>query len=470
MAITPEQIDAWRGATDETATLEFKEAKQQYDVERLFEYCVAIANEGGGFFVLGVTNVPPRPVVGTFAFQNPNKIAERIFDALHFRVDVEEVQHPSGRVVVFTIPSRPVGTPYHRDGKYLMRCGESLQPMSADRLRTIFDEGKPDWIEQPAKSDLTDDDIFDLLDVAGYFKLMKYTHFQDQFAAISRLLDDRIIDRVSADRYMLRRIGALLLAYKLSEFQELQRKAPRVIVYTGKSKFDTKLTQVGAFGYAVGFQGLISFIMNQIPQNEVIEDALRKETKLVPDMAIRELVANAIIHQDFSQTGASIAIEIYSNRIDISNPGQPIVPLDRFIDGYKSRNERLADFLRRMGICEEKGSGIDKVVGIAEIYQLPAPNFAFDDVRTLVTIFGPKKVEDMDRADRVRACYQHCALKFVMDERMTNQSLRARFHLPESKSAIVSQAISATVEDRLVKLDEKVGNSRRFARYVPFWA
>jgi ATP-dependent DNA helicase RecG len=351
-----------------------------------------------------------------------------------------------------------------------MRCGESLQPMSADRLRAIFDEGKPDWIEQPAKSDLTDDDIFDLLDVTSYFRLMKYPHFRDQFTAISRLLDDRIIDRVSSDKYMLRRIGALLLAYKLSEFQELQRKAPRVVVYTGKSKFDTKLTQVGAFGYAVGFQGLISFIMNQIPQNEVIEDALRKEAKLVPDMAIRELVANAIIHQDFSQTGVSIAVEIYSNRIDISNPGKPIVPPERFIDGYKSRNERLADFLRRMGICEEKGSGIDKVVGIAEVYQLPAPSFAFDDVRTLVTIFGPKKVEDMDRADRVRACYQHCVLKFVMDERMTNQSLRARFHLPESKSAIVSQAIAATVEDGLVKLDEKVGTSRRFARYVPFWA
>ena len=210
--------------------------------------------------------------------------------------------------------------------------------------------------------------------------------------------------------------------------------------------------------------------MNQIPQNEVIQDALRKEVKLVPEMAIRELVANAIIHQDLSQTGASITVEIYKDRIDISNPGQPIVKPERFIDGYKSRNERLADSMRRMGICEEKGSGIDKVVGIAEVYQLPAPSFTFDDVRTLVTIFGPTTVENMDRADRVRACYQHCCLKYVMNERMTNQSLRERFRLPESKSAIVSQAIAATVEDRLVKLDEKVGTSRRFARYLPFWA
>ena len=76
----------------------------------------------------------------------------------------------------------------------------------------------------------------------------------------------------------------------------------------------------------------------------------------------------------------------------------------------------------------------------------------------------------MDRDDRIRACYQHCALKWVMSERMTNQSLRERFHLPESKSAVVSQAISATIETGLVKSDEKVGGSRKYARYLPFWA
>jgi predicted HTH transcriptional regulator len=76
----------------------------------------------------------------------------------------------------------------------------------------------------------------------------------------------------------------------------------------------------------------------------------------------------------------------------------------------------------------------------------------------------------MDKADRIRACYQHCALKYVMSERMTNQSLRQRFGLPESKSAIVSQAIAATVEAKLVKLDERVGSSKKYARYVPFWA
>jgi ATP-dependent DNA helicase RecG len=223
-------------------------------------------------------------------------------------------------------------------------------------------------------------------------------------------------------------------------------------------------------GYAVGFRGLISFITAQLPQNEVIHDALRREVKLVPEIALREVVANALIHQDLTVGGASVMAEGCANRIEISNPGEPIVPVERFIDGYQSRNERLAGLMRRMGICEERSSGIDRVVHTAELYQLPAPDFRTAYQRTLVIIYGPRAFDEMDLDDRVCACYQHCALKWVMSEHMTNQSLRERFHLPESKSAIISQIISAAIDAGLVKADEKAGGFRKFARYLPFWA
>ena len=189
----------------------------------------------------------------------------------------------------------------------------------------------------------------------------------------------------------------------------------------------------------------------------------------MPEVVIREIVANALIHQDFMMGGASMMVEVYSDRVDITNPGEPVVPVERFIDGYQSRNERLADVMRRMGICEEKSSGIDRVVQAAEVYQLPAPDFRTGQRRTIVTIYGPKPFEQMDRNDRVRACYQHCALKWVMSERMTNQSLRDRFHLPRNKAAIASQIIAATIEAGLIKPDESVGSSRKFAKYLPFW-
>ncbi len=469
MSTTHEQIDLWRKARSEHQQLEFKEAKTQYDFNTLCKYCVALANEGGGIFLLGIADKPPRAVVGTAAVNNPVGMAEKLFQMLGFRVDVEEVQHPDGRVVVFHIPSRPRGTAYHLSGTYFMRSGEELVPMSEDQLRRIFAEGEPDWLEDYSRADLEASQVVELLDTQTFFELLKLPYPANQAGVLDRLQQERLVDIVGS-KYAIRRLGALLLAKQLQDFPDISRKAPRVVVYTGTSKLETRIDQTGTKGYAVGFQGLVSFIMGQLPQNEVIENALRKEVKLVPEVAIRELVANALIHQDFRIGGASMMVEIYSDRVEISNPGEPVVPVDRFIDGYQSRNERLADLMRRMRVCEEKSSGIDKVVHAAEAYQLPAPVFRTSHRRTVVIIFGPRDFEAMDRDDRVRACYQHCALKWVMGARMTNQSLRERFHQPESKTAIISQIISAAIEAKLVKPDEAVGGSRKYARYLPFWA
>ncbi len=469
MPITPEQVDLWRQSSMEHQRLEFKEAKLQYDFDKLCRYCVAIANEGGGFLLLGIGDQIPRKVVGSQAIPNPVECAQKLFEALGFRIDIEQVQHPDGRVVVFDIPSRPRGTAYHLRGTYLMRSGGTLTPMSEDQLRRIFAEGRPDWLEEYSKLNLTAQDIIETIDTQRYFELIKLPYPTDQTGVIERLQRERVIDLVDGG-YAIRRLGALLLAKRLDDFPDLARKAPRVVIYTETSKLETRLDRIGSRGYAVGFQGLVRFVMGQLPQNEVIKDALRKEVKLVPEVAIRELIANALIHQDLTIEGVSPMIEIYRDRIEISNPGQPVVPVERFIDGYQSRNERLADLMRRMGICEEKSSGIDRVVQMAEMYQLPAPDFRVAHLRTQVVIFGLKSFDDMDREDRIRACYQHCALKWVMSERMTNQSLRERFRLPESKSAIISQIISAAIDTGSVKPDEKVGASRKFARYLPFWA
>ena len=469
MKTTPEQINLWRQTPSEHQTLEFKEAKTQFDNEKLYKYCVAIANEGGRKLVLGVADQPPRAVVGTTAFRDPVAMAEKVFQAIGFRVDIEEVQHPDGRILVFHIPSRPRGTAYHLGGVYLMRVGQALSPMSEDQLRQIFSEGGPDWCEEQSKGELTAHEVVDLLDTQTYFELLKLPYPTEQAGVVERLLTDHLIQK-QGNTYSIRRLGALLLAKRLEDFPDLARKAPRVVVYTGTSKLETRLDQPGIKGYAVGFQGLVHFVMSQLPQNEVVEAAIRKEVKLIPEIAIRELVANALIHQDFTISGASMMVEIYTDRVEISNPGEPIVPVERFIDGYESRNEDLARMMRRLGICEEKSSGIDRVIHEAEVYQLPAPDFRAGHQRTVVTIYGPRDFEQMDRGDRTRACYQHCALKWVMSERMTNQSLRDRFGLPESKSAIVSQVIAAAIEANLIKPDERVGASRRFARYLPFWA
>ena len=191
---------------------------------------------------------------------------------------------------------------------------------------------------------------------------------------------------------------------------------------------------------------------------------------MFPEIAVRELIANALIHQDFAKSGTSVMIEIYDDRMEISSPGKPFISPDRFIDEYQSRNEQLADVMRRLGICEEKGSGIDKVVHAAEFYQLPAPDFRVGERRTSVVLFAHLDIEDMDRNDRIRACYQHCCLRYVMNEQMTNLSLRERFKLPENKTATVSQIIAATVDAEKIKLTDPTQTSTRYRSYVPYWA
>ena len=307
MVTSPEQIDLWCQSPTELQRLEFKEAKTQFDNRRLYEYCVAIANEGGGHLLLGVADKPPRPVVGTKAFNDPVGMAEKLFQAVGFRLDIEEVSHPDGRVLVFHIPSRPRGTAYHLDGKYLMRSGESLVPMSEDQLRRIFSEGSPGWLEEYSKTGLDAPQVVELLDTQTFFELLKLPYPTNRAAVIDRLVKERLVDE-TRDMYAIRRLGALLLAKRFEDFPDLARKAPRVVVYTGASKLDTRLDQTGNKGYAVGFQGLVRFVMGQLPQNEIIEDALRKEVKLLPEVVIRELIANALIHQDFNVGGASVMV------------------------------------------------------------------------------------------------------------------------------------------------------------------
>ena len=350
-----------------------------------------------------------------------------------------------------------------------MRSGEELVPMSEDQLRRIFAEGQPDWLEFAALQDVSAQDVVQLLDTQAFFDLLHLPYPTDQAGVLSRLLDERLITR-SATGFHILNIGAILLAKNLRSFPRIGRKAARVIVYAGESKLQTLSDLTDEKGYAVGFTGLVQYVMGKLPQNEVIEGAIRKEIKLVPEVVIRELLANALIHQDFEMGGVSPTVEVFSNRVEISNPGEPIVPVERFIDGYQSRNERLADLMRRFGICEEKSSGIDRVIESAELMQLPAPEFLTGHKRTTVVIYGPRAFREMNGSDRVRACYQHCVLQYVLRKQMTNQSLRERFGLSEGSSNTVSQIITATMEQRLVKNDPNAPDSRRYARYIPIWA
>jgi len=335
-------------------------------------------------------------------------------------------------------------------------------------LWRIFD--RVPFEELKAVERLAGNDVLALLDYPSYFDLLGTPLLDGAEKILQRLAEDRMIVVNVAGGWDITNLGAILFAKSLDQFKGLGRKAIRVIVYEGKGRLQTLREQTGRKGYATGFEGLIEFLNALLPRNEVIGKALRKEVPMYPEPAVRELVANALIHQDFSVTGSGPMIEVFDDRMEITNPGLPLVKTERFLDTPpRSRNELLASFMRRVGICEERGSGVDKVVFETEFFQLPAPSFEAPEASTRAVLFAHKALNDMDSADRIRACYLHACLRFVERNPMTNSSLRDRFGIEEHNSAIASRIIRETIEDDLIKpYDPDQG--KKYAKYVPFWA
>lgn len=279
---------------------------------------------------------------------------------------------------------------------------------------------------------------------------------------ISKFLEERLIVK-NHSLYDITNLGAILFGRDLTIFPKLKRKAVRVIIYGGKNKLKTTKEYSSNKGYAIDFEKIVEYIRDQLPTNEVIEKAFRKKIEMYPEIAIRELLANAIIHQDFSEGGTSSMVEIYSDRIEFTNPGKPLISTQRFIDHPpQSRNEIMAGFLRRINVCEERGSGVDKVISAVEVFQLPAPNFTIESNFMKVVLYAHKTLRQMNKGDKIRACYQHCALKHVSNEKMTNETLRKRFGIDDRNYPMASRIIKDTIEADLIRKEK--GN-----RYVPFW-
>lgn len=471
--ITIETLEQWLTVSAEHENLEFKAAAKQYDIDDVLRYCVAMSNEGGGYFVLGVTNTFPRKVTGTHAFASErqlNALKLKIFDKLHIRVNVHAVNHPDGRVLALEIPARPAGQPVELNGCYLMRAGESVVAMTPDRLKEIFSESAESWFMQTAMEG-NSEDVVALLDTQIYFDLLNRAYPSTQSAVLQCLEQEGFIRHQASGEWLITHLGAIVLAKNFNKFPaDIARKATRFVLYDGVSKINTREEVEGKCGYAVKFDDLVNFVHSRAPRNRIFEETLRQEQPMFPKQALRELIANALIHQDFSMSGASVMIEMYDDRVEISNPGKPSINVERFIDGYQSRNETLANAMRRFGVCEEKGSGIDKVINQIENAQLPPPVFKNDEVRTTATLFSHVDFSDMSKDDRIRACYQHCCLRCVSNRQMSNASLRARFGLGNtaSDSSIASQVISATKALKLIKPGKNAG-SLRYARYLPYW-
>jgi len=354
---------------------------------------------------------------------------------------------------------------YIRVGSYTKKLSDFPQMRAQlwDRIRNYRFE------EQYAKQDLSSSEALQLLDYSTYFDLKKEPLPTDFEGIIHYLTEEEILIKQDNGLLSITNLGAILFAKRLSDFPRLDRKSVRVVQYRDNSRLEILKEDVGNKGYAVGFEGLLKYVEALLPSREVIEGAIRKKQLAYPPIALREAIANALIHQDFSVTGTGVVIEIFNNRIEITNPGRPLVDVARIIDNPpKSRNEKLASLMRRLKMCEELGTGWDKIVISCEIQQLPTPNIRIYEENTKVTLFSKKDFFDLSPDDKLWACYMHACIKYIQGEFLTNSSLRERFGLEVSSSASISRLIKEATEKNYIKKLEDT--APKHIKYVPIWA
>ncbi|MCA3710525.1 MAG: putative DNA binding domain-containing protein [Phenylobacterium sp.] len=473
-------VEDLRNQSAETNWFEFKE--NNGDPERLGQSISALANGARiadretAYMIWGVrdgsheitaTNFQPHTV--KFNGQELMMWLGQMLDPcpnLQFR----EFQHPDGRLVVLEIPAATTSPVTFKRVAYI-RLGSATTKLSDQKSieAALWAKLRPfAWEQGVALSFLTGDEVLNLLDYSAYFDLTKQRLPDNRSGIFERLVADRLIRTEAGERWDILNLGAMLFGKSLSLFPGLDRKAVRVIQYTSGDRTNTQRRHDSPRGFASGFISLIEFIDSLIPRNEEIGKALRTEHSLYPSIAIRELVANALIHQDLTVTGAGPMVEVFPDRIEITNPGKPLVEPSRFVDlPPRSRNEALASLMRRMGICEEQGSGVDKALTAVELFQLPPPDFRMDGESVRVTLYAPRSFSSMTPAERVRACYQHAALRYLAGHRMTNASLRDRFGLSSTNAA----AVSRIIRDALQAGDIKVADPNApKSGYVPSWA
>jgi ATP-dependent DNA helicase RecG len=379
------QLYAWMKRA-ENARLEFKEAKNTFDITKLTQYCCAFANEGGGKVILGITDQLPRKIVGSQAFSNLEKIKSHLISKLSLRIEVEDLFEEDRRVVIFSIPSRPIGVPIAFEGRYWMRRGEELVSMTCDMLKRIFDEGVQDF------SALTCPDAsFEDLEPAAInaFRkawIRKSGNHQLRYISEKQILRDIEVITDQGTTY-----AALIL---FGTHKALGRHlAQSEVIFEYRSGDATGAAQQ-RIEYRQGFFTFYNELWEKINlrnDNQHFQDGLFIfDIPTFNEKAVREAILNAISHRDYKAPG-SIWIKQYPRRIVLISPGgfPPGITPQNMLWRQQPRNRRIAEVFCKCGLVERAGQGADRIFEESIKQAKSLPDFAHtDEYQVVLTLDG----------------------------------------------------------------------------------
>jgi len=327
----------------------------------LCAYLIALANEGGGKIVLGVTNKKPRKVVGTNAFLDLIKIKEKIFNKIHRRVDIEEIDYDGKRVLIFYIFSRPIGEALEFNGRRLMRSGGNLVPMSSEKLKEVINEPIMDYSSKIVEGTSLENDLLDKA-IKELRKLLKQSGRVDR--NINSLSDKQLLIDLNLISDKGVSLASLIL---LGKQQSIKKHLP-----FSEIRFGYKLNEetirnedVAIYDecYLLYYNKIWEKINSRNLSLSVPEGLLLLEKKAFDEETIREAINNAIIHRDYSEGEAIIIIQTRKN-FNIDSPGglPEGITIENMVDRTKPRNKLIADVLFKCGFVEQFGNGVDLMI------------------------------------------------------------------------------------------------------------
>jgi predicted HTH transcriptional regulator len=362
-------------------------------------------------------------------------------------------------------PVKFAGTEFVRIGENKKKLAEFPEHERALWIAT----GRRRFETAVASSNVTADDVFAALDSDPIYDLTGEPKPKNSQEIVRKMVDAGFLLDNLEGRFDITNLGAIMLARDVTAFPSIAGKTVRIVKYAGRDKSRSDFEQEGKKGYAVGFTGMMRFLMERLPKEERYIDGVRRMVPHFPETAVREVIANALIHQDFMATGVGPVVEIYENRLEVTNPGNSLISTDRILDERRSRNEKLAATMRSFGLCEERGGGLDKTLIEIEAQHLPPPDFISSENSMRVVLFAPKPFGQMSKAEKLRACFFHCILRWLTHDYMSNATLRERFSLAPEEYQAVSAVIAESIKlNRIAPADPDQG--KRNARYVPYWA
>ncbi|MEP2830813.1 MULTISPECIES: ATP-binding protein [Alphaproteobacteria] len=465
----------------ETGWVEFKE--NRFNEDSVGQYVSSLANsamfegEDASYLVFGVRD-KDHAIVGTSVDLLGESVGAESFifwlnKHLEPRINIEPlaVDYEGKRIQILCIEPGYIQPVKFKRVAYI-RIGASQQPLSnyPERERALWQITSRYSFESSFLKDHMD--ILEVGEAFSYPNLLKHIGYKgtSRDAAFSYMANLGLIKDDMQGKFEVSTLLAVCCARDFKEFPLLENKGVRVVVYKGRDKMDAVDDAEGQRGYLVSFPALFAHILSHLPSEEKMRHGVRSKSYALPEDSVREFLANALVHQDFTETSSRPLVEIFKDKVRITNPGLPLVSVDRFIDTpSKTRNPKFAKLMRDAGYCEERGSGVDRAIREIEKAALPPPLIEAVEGSTVVTMFMRRKFADMSPDERVRACFQHACLCYENGEPMNNASLRERFGISQKQYPQVSLVIRAAIDaGRIRPLDEEQGN--RNARYVPFYA